>query len=164
MKLGLRDVNIGLLFVNKHTLRRYLVTKLRSYEGVLALHPDTTLEEQKSLFQQNRKIIKEHEGSLHHCDTWGRRALANPIKNIKTGIFFHYTFYANNKAITELERTLRINSFVLKFLHTHLGQTSLEKYLSNYYTQLENTFLKEKEKERKRMERKKEKEFQQRAL
>ena len=137
------------------------MTTLRSYEGVLALHPNTTLEEQKTLFQQNRKIIKDHEGTLHHCDTWGRRTLANPMKNIRAAIFFHYTFYANNKAITELERTLRINSFVLKFLHTHLDHASLEKYLRNYYMQLENTFLKEKEKERKRLERKKE--FQQKT-
>ena len=132
------------------------MTTLRSYEGVVVLHPDTTLEEQKALFQQNRKIIDEHEGNLHHCDTWGRRSLANPIKNIKTGIFLHYTFYANNKAIAELERTLRINSSVLKFLYTHLGKVSLEKYLKKYYTQLENTSLKEKERERKRLERKKE--------
>ena len=140
------------------------MTALRSYEGVLVLHPDTTLEEQKVLFQQNKKIINEHEGNLHHCDTWGRRALANPIKNIKTGVFFHYTFYANGKAIAELERTLCINSFVLKFLHTHLGKTSLDKYLKNYYTQLENTFLKEKERERKRLERKREKETQPRSV
>ncbi len=130
------------------------MTTLRSYEGVLVLHPNTTLEEQKTLFQQNRKIINEHEGSLHHCDTWGRRPLANPIKNIKIGIFFHYTFCANHKVIAELERTLRINSFVLKFLHTHLDKISLDKYLKNYYTQLENTLLKEKERERKRLERK----------
>ena len=129
------------------------MTTLRSYEGVIVLHPDTTLEEQKTLFQQNKKIINEHEGNLHHCDTWGRRNLANPIKNIRTGVFFHYTFYANNKTIAELERTLRINSSVLKFLHTHLGKTSLEKYLKSYYMQLENTFVKEKERERKRLER-----------
>ena len=132
------------------------MTALRSYEGVLVLHPNTTLEEQKVLFQQNKKIIDEHGGNLHHCDTWGRRNLANPIKNIRAGLFFHYTFYANNKAISELERTLRINSFALKFLHTHLGKVSLEKYLKNYYMQLENTLLKEKERERKRVERKKE--------
>ena len=139
------------------------MTALRSYECVLVLHPDTTLEEQKTLFQQNKKIIEEHEGSLHHCDTWGRRPLANSIKNIKMAIFFHYTFYANNKAIVELERTLRINSFVLKFLHTHLGQISLEKYLKKYYTQLEATFLKEKERERKYLERRRERETQQKG-
>ena len=160
LNLDLRDVSIGLLLELK--IRRVFVEMLRPYEGVVVLHPDTTLEEQKTLFQQNKKIINDYEGSLHHCDTWGRRNLANPIKNIKTGIFFHYTFYANNKAITELERTLRINSFVLKFLHTHLGKISLEKYLRNYYVRLENTFLKEKERERKRLERKKE--IQQRPL
>ena len=144
-------------------MRRFFVTALRAYEGVLVLHPDTTLEEQKALFQQNKKIIKEYEGSLHHCDTWGRRSLANPIKSIKMALFFHYTFYANSKAIAELERTLRINSSVLKFLHTHLGHVSLEKYLRNYYMQLEATFLKEKERERKRLERRKERETQQKA-
>ena len=135
--------------------------KLHSYEGVLLLHPDTSLEDQKALFQQNKKIIEDHEGQLHHCDTWGKRAVANPIKNTKKALFFHYSFYANNKAVAELERTLRINSFVLKFLHSSLGRISLEKHLKNYYSQLEATSLKEKERERKRMERKKEREFQQ---
>ena len=135
--------------------------KLRSYEGILLLHPDTNLEDQKTLFQQNKKIIEDHEGRMHHCDAWGKRAIANPIKNIKKALFFHYSFYANNKAITELERTLRINSFVLKFLHSNLGPISLEKHLKNYYLQLETTSLKEKERERKRMERRKERESQQ---
>lgn len=143
--------------------KEIFVKKLRSYEGVLLLHPDTNLEDQKALFQQNKKIIENHEGHIHHCDTWGKRTIANSIKNIRKALFFHYSFYTNNKAVAELERTLRINSSVLKFLHSNLGQTSLEKHLKNYYLQLETTSLKEKERERKRLERKKERESQQRV-
>lgn len=131
---------------------------LRSYEGVVVLHPDTSLEDQRSFFQQNKKIIEEHGGHLHHCDTWGKRNMANPLKKISTGFFFHYSFRANHKAVAELERTFRINSSVIKFLHSHLGQVSLEKHLENYKSQLEATAWKEKERERKRLERKKERE------
>ena len=135
-----------------------MTMQLRSYEGVLALHPDMSLEDQKAFFQQNKKVIEDHGGNLHHCDTWGKRSIANPTKKVQEAFFFHYSFHANNKAVTELERLFRINSFVLKFLHSNLGQTSLEKHLKNYKAQLEVTALKEKERERKRIERKKERE------
>ena len=137
-------------------------TRQRCYEGVLVVHPDTSLEDQKALFKQNKKVIEEHKGKLHHCDTWGKRPIANPIKNISMAIFFHYSFYASGNVIVELERLLRINSSVLKFLHSRLeDKVPLEKHLERYRLQLEATALKERERERKRLDRKKERETQQ---
>jgi small subunit ribosomal protein S6 len=122
----------------------------RSYEGVVIMHPDTTEEAQKEFFKKNKKIIEDREGSIHAVETWGKRTIANPIKDIKRGIFFHYTFKGRTDAVAELERTFRINDRVLRFLHANLGDVDLAKHMEAYHEQLNATVLREKEREAKR--------------
>ena len=126
---------------------------IRSYEGVLILHPDTAEDKQKEFFTKNKSIIEQHEGELNHIDTWGRRTIANPINDVSRGIYFHYTFTANNTGVAELERTFRINDQVLRYMHTQLGDTDLKKHVEAYKDQLAQTAQKEKEREAKRQAR-----------
>ncbi len=122
----------------------------RSYEGVVILHPDTTEEAQKEFFKKNKKIIEDHKGELHHVDTWGKRKIANPIKKIYRGVFFHYTFKGQTDTVSELERTFRINDKVLRFMHTNLEDADLNKHNEAFKDQLAQTVQREKEREAKR--------------
>ena len=127
----------------------------RPYEGVIIMHPDTGLELQKELFKKNKKIIEEHKGNVHSVDTWGKRLLGNPINKIPRGIYFHTTFTADNKAVAELERTMRINDKVMRFVHTRLeDDTDLNKFLENFKAELAAGQAREREREAKAAERK----------
>jgi small subunit ribosomal protein S6 len=127
----------------------------RKYEAVIIMHPDTSEEEQKTLFQKNKEILKAFEGEMNHLDTWGRRRLANPIHKLTRGIYFHTTFEAKGEAIAELERTMRINDRVLRFQHTRLDdRVSLAKYLENFKESLAEAARREKEREAKVQQRK----------
>lgn len=128
---------------------------VRPYEGVVIMHPDTGLELQKELFKKNKGIIESHNGNVHSVDTWGKRLLGNPIEKIPRGIYFHTTFNADTKAVAELERTMRINDRVMRFVHTRLADdTDLNKFLENFKNELAAGQAREREREAKAAERK----------
>lgn len=124
---------------------------LRPYEGVILVNADATEDQQKALFTRNKDIIeKQFGGTVKHLDTWGKRNLANPIEKAKRAIYFHTTFEANPQAIAELERTMRINDSVLRFMHTRLEEdTNLDTYLENFKKALAESAAREREREAK---------------
>jgi small subunit ribosomal protein S6 len=124
---------------------------LRPYEGVILVHSDASEEDQKALFTKNKEIIeKQYGGSVKHLDTWGKRNLSNPIEKAKRAIYFHTTFEANPQAIAELERTMRINDKVLRFMHTRLEDgMDLGTHLENFKKALAESAAREREREAK---------------
>lgn len=122
----------------------------RPYEVVVVMHPDATLDEQKDLFRKNKSIIQQYGGSVNSLETWGKRVLANPIGKMKRAIYFHSTFESNTQAIAEIERTMRINDKVIRFMHTKLDErTPLAKFVENFKKGLAESMQREKEKEAK---------------
>ncbi len=122
----------------------------RPYEVVIIMHPDANLEEQKELFRKNKATITSYKGSIHTVETWGKRTLATPIGKLRKAVFFHSVFEANPQAVAELERTMRINDKVLRFMHTRLDErTSMAKHLEAFKKGLADSAAKEKEREAK---------------
>jgi len=106
---------------------------VRPYEGIILLDAATTEDDQKNLFQRNKKIIEGFKGQVHHVDTWGVRKLANPIGKANRGLYFHVTFTAGPETVAELERTMRNNEKVLRFMHTRLPEgTQLTQYVEKF--------------------------------
>jgi small subunit ribosomal protein S6 len=127
---------------------------IRPYEGVIIMMTDAAEEAQKSLFKKNKQIIESFKGKMHNVDSWGRRKLANPIEKEKTGLYFHYTFAADPQCVAELERTMRINESVLRFINVRLeDDTNLDKHLETFKQTLADSHAKEKERELKKKQR-----------
>ena len=124
---------------------------VRPYEAVILLHADTNEEEQNTLFRKNKAIIEEqYGGSVKNLDTWGKRNLANPIEKMKKAIYFHTTFEADPQAIMELERTMRINDRVLRFMHSRLAdETNLLEFMDGFKKTLADSATREREREAK---------------
>ncbi|MBY0553232.1 30S ribosomal protein S6 [bacterium] len=122
----------------------------RPYEAVILVHPDATVEEQKELFKKNKSTIAGFKGSIHTLETWGKRTLATPIGKLRKAVYFHTIFEANPQAIAELERTMRINDKVLRFMHTKLDErTSVSKHAESFKKGLADSAAREKEREAK---------------
>lgn len=125
-------------------------TTVAPYEVVVLVHPDTSLEDQKELFRKNKATIEGFKGNVHSLETWGKRTLATPIGKLKKAIYFHATFEADTQAVAELERTMRINDKVLRFMHTRLDErTSLAKFMEGFKKGLAESAAREKEREAK---------------
>lgn len=124
--------------------------ELRPYEGVVLMHPDSSEEEMKALFRRNKTIIEGFKGEVKHVDTWGKRNLANQIHGLKKAVYFHTTFMAEPQAVAELERTMRINDRVVRFMHSRLDEREdLATYLENFKKALADSAAREREREAK---------------
>jgi small subunit ribosomal protein S6 len=120
---------------------------VRPYEAIILMDPNSSEEEQKNLFQKNKTVLAGFKGEIAHVDSWGTRKLGNLIGKASRAVYFHTTFTASPDAIMELERTMRINDKVLRFMHTRLPDTvSLPKYVEDFKAAL----IERKEKDLKR--------------
>ena len=126
-----------------------VVKPKRMYESVIILHPDATEKDQKAFFKKQKDILKHFEGNFNHIDCWGKRRLANPIKKLKVGTYFHTTFEASAESVAELERVMRIEDKVLRFMHTKLDdRTPIGKHLEGFREVIKSSIQKENEKEK----------------
>ena len=122
----------------------------RPYEAVILVHPDATVEEQKELFKKNKVTISNYKGAVYSLETWGKRTLATPIGKLRKALYFHTLFEANPQAIAEIERTMRINDKVLRFMHTKLDErTPVSKHAEAFKKGLSDSAAREKEREAK---------------
>jgi small subunit ribosomal protein S6 len=122
----------------------------RPYEVVILMHPDSSVEEQKELFKKNKTTIANFKGSIHTLETWGKRNLATPIGKLRKAVYFHSIFEANPQAVAELERTMRINDKVLRFMHTKLDErVAMSKHAEAFKKGLSDSAAREKEREAK---------------
>ena len=122
---------------------------IRPYESIIIMKSEISEEKQKALMIKNKQIIESFKGEIGHIDTWGKRRLGNIIKKEKTGIYFHTTFIASTQVILELERTMRINDDVLRFVHVKLEDgTDLGKYVQDFKDSLSAAAAREKEREK----------------
>jgi small subunit ribosomal protein S6 len=124
---------------------------LRPYEAVILVHPDATEDEQKALFQKNKAIVEgQYGGSVKQVDVWGRRSLSNQINKLRKAIYFHTIFESDPQAVAEIERTMRINDRVLRFMHTRLDESiDLNTHIENFKQALADSATREREREAK---------------
>ena len=128
---------------------------LRPYEAVIIMSQDATLDEQKELFRKNKGTIASFKGNVYSLETWGRRTLSTPIGKQRKALYFHTMFEADTQAVAELERTMRINDKVLRFMHTRLDErTSVAKHMEAFKKGLVESAQREKEREAKAASRK----------
>ncbi len=80
---------------------------------------DATLE---SINESVKSAISEG-GEVLKYDDWGVKSLAQPTeKGMTKGRYLYFMFKSDGKVNIEIERRLRINEFVVKFLCVKLGQ------------------------------------------
>ncbi len=123
---------------------------IRPYEVVILMHPDATAEQQKALFTKNKETITSFKGNIQSVETWGKRTLATQIGKLKKAVYFHAVYEAQPQAIMELERTMRNNDRVLRFMHTALDErTPMSKHVEAFKKGLAESAQREKEREAK---------------
>ncbi|MBA5776821.1 30S ribosomal protein S6 [Stappia sp. F7233] len=86
------------------------------YEHVFLARQDVSPQQVEQLVEQYKALIEEQGGSVGKIENWGLRSLAYRVnKNRKA----HYTLMnitAAPAAVAEMERQMRINEDVLRFM------------------------------------------------
>lgn len=94
------------------------------YETVFIARQDMSDAQVKSLTEACEKIIKDGDGKVTKTESWGLRTLAYRISKNRKG---HYVLIESDTpapAIIEMERTLRLNEDVLRYMTIKLEALS----------------------------------------
>ncbi len=94
------------------------------YETVFIARQDLSETQVKDLTDGYIKIIEDAKGKIHKTENWGLRTLAYRIKKNRRG---HYMLIESDvaaPAIHEMERTMRLNEDILRYMTTRQDELS----------------------------------------
>ena len=99
---------------------------MQGYESVIILDPNATEEEQNTLLDKFKEAVEGEGGNIVHLAPWGRRKLAYPVKKRDYGHYHLMYLDHTPSALTALERTLRFDDNVLKWLTVSVEDVEAE--------------------------------------
>jgi len=89
---------------------------LRHYETMFILKPTLTDEEKANIVENIKNIITQQGGEVVALDNIGVRELAYPIQKFERGHYYIVYYKAPANAVLELERQMRYNEDLLRFM------------------------------------------------
>jgi small subunit ribosomal protein S6 len=94
----------------------------RQYEVLFIVDPGADDDEVAKITDAFKQIITDQGGSITKAETLGRRQLAYEILRKKEGTFVDIEMEGSGKEIAELERRMRVNDRVLRYLTVRLDE------------------------------------------
>jgi small subunit ribosomal protein S6 len=89
---------------------------MRRYELIFIVQPELSEEEVKAITDRYLQIITAQKGTIIKTEDWGKRRLAYDIKKQSKGNYILVDFYGQGSMIQEIERNLKIDDNILKFI------------------------------------------------
>ena len=89
---------------------------MRRYETILIAHADLSEDEITKLVARYAAIVKGQKGILVKVERWGKRKLAYLIRKQARGFYILLDYAGVSAAVNELERNLKIDDKILKFM------------------------------------------------
>jgi small subunit ribosomal protein S6 len=93
---------------------------LRQYEVLFIVNPEADEDEVNKITATFKQIITDQGGSVTKAETLGRRQLAYEILHKREGTFVDIELEGSGKEIAELERRMRVNDRILRYLTVRL--------------------------------------------
>ncbi len=91
-------------------------TEKREYEMVYVAQPDLAEDGLRDLNERLSQLIASQQGTVSGTEMWGKRTLAYPIKKFYEGHYVLHRFQMAPAGTEELDRLLRLNENVLRYL------------------------------------------------
>ncbi|MDZ7771779.1 MAG: 30S ribosomal protein S6 [Balneolaceae bacterium] len=86
------------------------------YELTYILNPVLEDEQYDEIVNRYEKFIGDHDGELDETDRWGNRKFEHEMDGRTSGYYVNCYFRAPGELIADLERTLRLDDEVLRYL------------------------------------------------
>ena len=86
------------------------------YEHVFMARQDVTPQQVEAMIDQYRGVIESNSGKVEKTEMWGVKSLAFRIKKNRKAHFTLFNLDAPPAAVAEMERQMRINEDILRFL------------------------------------------------
>ncbi|MDH7606046.1 MAG: 30S ribosomal protein S6 [Melioribacter sp.] len=100
--------------------------RTKSYESVVIINAALEDEQVEATISRLQEVITTHGGEIFDIDRWGRKRLAYPIQKAKSGYYVIFRFNAPTNLISILERSLRLDENVIRYLTIALDKFALE--------------------------------------
>jgi small subunit ribosomal protein S6 len=95
---------------------------MRIYEELFIVRPDATEEEVDPVIEQLKGVITHDGGTVDKTEKWGVRKLAYRVAKFSEGQYILLQFTAQAGTVKELERRLRVNDLVIKYLTVRIDE------------------------------------------
>jgi small subunit ribosomal protein S6 len=86
------------------------------YEHVFLVRQDATAQQVEDLIAQYKGVIESNGGQAPKTEYWGVKTLQFRIKKNRKAHFGFFNLDAAPTAVTEMERQMRINEDILRFM------------------------------------------------
>ncbi|SJZ50834.1 SSU ribosomal protein S6P [Trichlorobacter thiogenes] len=93
---------------------------MRKYETIFILQPDLSEDDIKSVTDKVQDVVASLKGDFHRLDDWGTRKLAYAIRKFPRGRYYYLRFDGGAQLVAELERRLRLDEKVLRYLSVNI--------------------------------------------
>lgn len=90
--------------------------KKNFYELTYIVNPVLDEEEYKSVVEKFTKLLTDNDAEVEEVDEWGLRQFAYEIDGKKSGYYVNAYFDAPASAIEKIERAMRIDDNVMRYL------------------------------------------------
>jgi small subunit ribosomal protein S6 len=95
---------------------------MRIYEELFIVRPDLPEEETDQLIERLTALIAGQGGNVDKVDKWGVRKLAYRVQKRTEGYYVLLQFTAKPETVRELERQLRVQDQVMKFITVRIDE------------------------------------------
>ncbi|HEX2556193.1 MAG TPA: 30S ribosomal protein S6 [Microvirga sp.] len=86
------------------------------YEHVFMARQDVTPQQVEGMVDQYRGVIEANGGTIEKTEMWGVKSLAYRINKNRKAHFTLFNLSAPAAAVAEMERQMRINEDILRFM------------------------------------------------
>lgn len=95
---------------------------MRVYEELFIVRPDAPDEDVDHLVEQLQTFLSGAKATVDKVDKWGKRKLAYRIGKFREGAYILVQFSAKPETVKEVERRLRVNDLVIKFITVRIDE------------------------------------------
>ena len=89
---------------------------MREYETTLIIQPEISDEGTQAILEKVDGVLEKQNAIRLMCDDLGKRKLAYEIQKFHKGHYFLLSYLSDGSVVPELERSLRLEESVLRFL------------------------------------------------
>ena len=96
------------------------------YESVIIIRPELSSSQVDNIISNLDEVLNSQSGEIKKKEYWGLRTLAYKIKKNKKGHYYMINIECNSAAIFELERQMKINEDIIRFLSLKIPEIDPE--------------------------------------
>ena len=96
------------------------------YEHIFMARQDVTSQQVEAMVDQYKGVIEQNGGKVDKTEMWGVKSLAYRIKKNRKAHFTLFNIDAPAPAVAEMERQMRINEDILRFMTIRVEELETE--------------------------------------